>query len=147
MKNSEPPSTTSIRMQWWIILLIIIGSLIGIYLSFLILMAFAVPQQQYPPFLWTNSSVLYMHWMKAPWWKDLWKPSTLGFTSERVHPFILETYVSCVQANRRPDHERIFAWHILPLDKETSGTENGYLQILQNDKAAKVIIYCTSPFL
>src|ERR1700737_3846849 len=48
--------------------------------------------------------------------------------------------------NERPDHERIFAWHILPLDKEMSGMEEEHLHILQRDKSAKFIIYCIPHF-
>jgi len=43
----------------------------------------------------------------------------------------------------RPDKEKIFVWHVLPFDKEAAaGAEGEHLQMLQNDKTAKVIIYC-----
>jgi len=45
--------------------------------------------------------------------------------------------------NDRPDGEQIFAWHILPIDKQVSGTEkNEHFNLLKADKSARVIIYC-----
>jgi abhydrolase domain-containing protein 12 len=47
------------------------------------------------------------------------------------------------EGNHRPDKERIFVWHVLPFEKEAIGGKEGeHLQILQNDKTARVIIYC-----
>jgi hypothetical protein len=46
-------------------------------------------------------------------------------------------------SNDRPDKEKIFVWHVLPFDKEsTASKEDEHLKILRNDKAARVIIYC-----
>ena len=73
----------------------------------------------------------------------------MGFSAERVHPFMLETYVSFIpkqikdRSNGRPDKERIFAWHVLPLDKQATESKEGeHLDILRNDKTARVIVYC-----
>jgi len=40
--------------------------------------------------------------------------------------------------------ERIFAWHVLPIDKETSFHGQQHLQILKSDDTARVILYCPS---
>lgn len=45
----------------------------------------------------------------------------------------------------RHDKERIFAWHVLPINQEVMGHENEHLEFLQKDKSAKVIIYCIRP--
>ena len=89
------------------------------------------------------ASILYLHSVTVPWWRCRWKPETLGFSSERVHPFILDTYEPLVLlVDESPDNERIFVWHVLPIDKETGGKENEHLETLQKDQSAKVIIYC-----
>lgn len=92
--------------------------------------------------------ILFLHKVKYPWFRNLWKPETLGFSAERVHPFTLVTYSLIInKLTKSPDNERIFAWHILPVDKQTSGNKNEHLTMLQNDKSAKVIIYCMLVFI
>lgn len=42
------------------------------------------------------------------------------------------------------DGEKIFGWHILPFNV-LGRIETDHLKLLQNDKSARVIIYCKQP--
>lgn len=90
---------------------------------------------------WLISRILYLHAIKYPWWRCLWRPETLGFSAERVYPFILETYGPDMRGTyNSPDKEKIFAWQILPIEKEAQSLE--HIEILRKDQSARVIIYC-----
>lgn len=71
--------------------------------------------------------------------------SDFGIFSGKSAPVLLGDVLfprKC-EANGRPDKERIFVWHVLPFNKEAAGSKEGeHLQLLQNDKSARVILYC-----
>jgi len=89
---------------------------------------------------------MYLHGIAWPFFRDLWKPQTLGFAAERVRPFFIEGYSSLLfsLADGSDGGERIFAWHILPIDRETTLHGRQHLEMLKTDHTARVIIYCTS---
>ncbi|KAK6521315.1 hypothetical protein TWF506_001539 [Arthrobotrys conoides] len=66
----------------------------GIYVSFLLLLLVPAVQKNF----------VYLHNFKFPIWPDISRPEQLGFASNEITPFYLNT----------PDGERLFAWHILP---------------------------------
>jgi len=54
---------------------------------------------------WLQRHVLYAHKLHTTWLVDINKPEQFGFAKNQITPFNFTT----------PDHERIFAWHVIPL--------------------------------
>ncbi|RQM08833.1 hypothetical protein DH86_00002974 [Scytalidium sp. 3C] len=90
--------------------------------------------------------LLYLHKVQK-WWVDSNRPEQFGFAKNQVTPFNITT----------PDHETIYAWHILPLGlyaqheyellQEPSGcvediTRTKAFELLKNDPESRLIISC-----
>jgi len=54
---------------------------------------------------WLQRHVLYVHKLHTAWWVDINKPEQFGFAKNQITPFNFTT----------PDHETIYAWHVMPL--------------------------------
>ncbi|KAF3172132.1 hypothetical protein EYR41_000625 [Orbilia oligospora] len=108
----------------------------GIYVSFLLLLLVPVVQKNF----------VYLHHVKFPIWPDISRPEQLGFASNEITPFYLNT----------PDGERLFAWHILPhevyarhrdeLLRRDVGlvediTQTLGFKLLKEDEEAKLIVF------
>ena len=93
-----------------------------------------------------QSHVVYLHAIQMTWFKDLNVPETFGFLRNQVTPFSIKT----------PDGERLYAWHILPLElyrkheqpllAEPIGfvsdiTSRLAFQLLRDDPEARLIIH------
>lgn len=95
---------------------------------------------------WLQRNVLYAHKIKSPaWWTDINKPEQFGFAKNQITPFNFTT----------PDHETIYAWHVMPLGlyakheaeilRQPSGcsvdiTATKAFQLLKDDPDSRLII-------
>ncbi|KAI1004813.1 hypothetical protein K3495_g3403 [Podosphaera aphanis] len=96
------------------------------------------------------NGLLYMHYYNPiSWWMDINKPDQFGFAKNQVTPFNIAT----------PDHEKLYAWHVLPLDvyaeqetellQQPSGfvndiTRTKAFDLLHKNPKSKLIVYCAT---
>jgi len=71
--------------------------LLGVALYVLALIALTNP--------WLQRHVMYVHKIHTAWLSDINQPEQFGFAKNQVTPFNITT----------PDHETIYAWHVLPI--------------------------------
>jgi hypothetical protein len=115
------------------------------------------------PFILICYSVLYAHKLQA-WWVDINKPEQFGFASKYMHVPIFQHYADRHIENQitpfnftTPDHETIYAWHVMPLGlyakheaeilHQPSGcaedvTKTKAFKLLRDDPDSRLIINC-----
>ncbi|KAL4801261.1 Alpha/Beta hydrolase protein [Aspergillus unguis] len=113
-----------------------VAAAVGLYATLLGLLTTATFQ----------SHVVYLHAVQMTWFKDLDVPETFGFLKNQVTPFSIKT----------PDHEILYAWHILPIElyrknelaltAEPTGhvsdiTSRLAFQLLRDDPEARLVIH------
>ncbi|TVY55881.1 Monoacylglycerol lipase ABHD12 [Lachnellula suecica] len=94
---------------------------------------------------WLQRHVLYAHKVQMTWLQDINKPEQFGFAKNQITPFNFTT----------PDHETIYAWHVMPLGlyakheseilQQPSGfaddiTQTKAFQLLRDDPDSRLII-------
>ncbi|OIW25541.1 abhydrolase domain-containing protein 12 [Coniochaeta ligniaria NRRL 30616] len=117
-------------------LIIIVGAVIGLYATFVAIVAIPALQNQ----------VVYLNKVTLTWFQDVSVPEQWGFLRNQVTPFTLETV----------DGESLHAWHILPLGfyqrhedaltREPAGiahdiTDRLCFQLLRDDPDSLLVLY------
>lgn len=93
-----------------------------------------------------QAHVVYLHKIQMTWFKDLDAPESFGFLRNQVTPFFFKS----------PDGERLYAWHILPIElyrkheevllAEPTGlisdiTSTYAFRLLRDDPEARLVIH------
>lgn len=113
-----------------------IAAAIGLYATMLALLTTSAFQ----------THAVYLHAIQMTWFKDLNVPENFGFLRNQVTPFSIRT----------PDGERLYAWHILPIELYRKHEESliagpiGFVsditstlafQLLRDDPDARLILH------
>ncbi|KAH8594701.1 Alpha/Beta hydrolase protein [Bisporella sp. PMI_857] len=128
-------------MAWWSSILAKVYRSLALVVLVYITALIALTQSA-----WLQRHALYTHAIQVPtWWADTNNPEQFGFAKNQITPFRFTT----------PDHEDIYAWHVLPLAvyvkhesgllQEPSGfvkdiTERKAFKILRDDPSSHLII-------